>query len=150
MPGSRVRVPPFPPLRKLLIVSRFLHPALRCPGNRIRSFGALSMEFGDVGCTIRTPGLRSEAPLGVTARGNSSDGRAGQHALAFQSGSCPEGLPMPLTHYALLNAQPREKTYKLFDGHGLYLQVAPTGGKWWRIKYRLGGREQCLSLGTFP
>lgn len=57
---------------------------------------------------------------------------------------------MSLTHYALLNAQPREKTYKLFDGHGLYLQVAPTGGKWWRVKYRLGGREQCLSLGTFP
>lgn len=57
---------------------------------------------------------------------------------------------MPLTHYALLNTQPRAKTYKLFDGHGLYLQVAPTGGKWWRVKYRLGGREQCLSLGTFP
>lgn len=30
---------------------------------------------------------------------------------------------MPLTHYALLNAQPCEKTYKLFDGHGLYLRV---------------------------
>ena len=57
---------------------------------------------------------------------------------------------MPLTHYALLNAQPRAKTYKLFDGHGLYLQVAPSGGKWWRVKYRLRGREQCLSLGTFP
>ncbi|MGH7107204.1 MAG: tyrosine-type recombinase/integrase [Acetobacteraceae bacterium] len=57
---------------------------------------------------------------------------------------------MSLTHCTLLNAQPREKTYKLFDGHGLYLQVAPTGGKWWRVKYRLGGREQCLSLGTFP
>lgn len=57
---------------------------------------------------------------------------------------------MPLTHNALLNAQPREKTYKLFDGHGLYLQVAPSGGKWWRVKYRLGGREQCLSVGTFP
>jgi len=57
---------------------------------------------------------------------------------------------MPLTHYALLNAQPHEKVYKLFDGHGLYLQVAPSGGKWWRVKYRLGGREQCLSVGTFP
>jgi integrase len=57
---------------------------------------------------------------------------------------------MALTHYALLNAQPREKTYELFDGHGLYLQVAPSGGKWWRVKYRLRGRDQCLSLGTFP
>ena len=51
---------------------------------------------------------------------------------------------MPLTHYALLNAQPREKTYKLFDGHGLYLQVAPSGGKWWRVKYRHGGRAVAL------
>ena len=57
---------------------------------------------------------------------------------------------MPLTHFALLNAQPRNKPYRLFDGHGLYLQVAPSGGKWWRVKYRLGGREQCLSVGTFP
>ena len=57
---------------------------------------------------------------------------------------------MPLTHCAVLNAQPREKAYKLFDGHGLYLQVSPEGGKWWRVKYRFRGREQCLSLGTFP
>jgi integrase len=57
---------------------------------------------------------------------------------------------MSLTHYALLNAQPREKTYRLFDGHGLYLQVSPSGGKWWRVKYRFAGRENCLSVGTFP
>ena len=57
---------------------------------------------------------------------------------------------MPLTHFALLNAQLRNKPYRPLDGHGLYLQVAPSGGKWWRVKYRLGGREQCLSVGTFP
>jgi hypothetical protein len=57
---------------------------------------------------------------------------------------------MSLTHFALLNAQPREKSYRLFDGHGLYLQVSPSGGKWWRVKYRFRGREYCLSVGAFP
>lgn len=57
---------------------------------------------------------------------------------------------MSLTHYALLNAQPREKSYRLFDGHGLYFQVSPSGSKWWRVKYRFDRREKCLSVGTFP
>jgi len=76
--------------------------------------------------------------------------RAGQHALTFQSGSCPEGSPCRSRTMRGSTLSPREKIYKLFDGHGLYLQIAPTGGKWWRVKYRLRGREQCLSLGTFP
>src|SRR5689334_16706151 len=57
---------------------------------------------------------------------------------------------MPLTHYALLNAQPREKSYRLFDGHGLYVEVTAAGGKYWRLKYRFHGREQRLALGVFP
>lgn len=57
---------------------------------------------------------------------------------------------MSLTHYAALNARPREKHYRLSDGQGLYLQVSPTGRKWWRFKYRFGGRENCLSVGKFP
>lgn len=57
---------------------------------------------------------------------------------------------MPLTHYALLNAQPREKAYRLFDGYGLYVEVSPSGGKYWRLKYRFQGREQRLALGIFP
>ena len=40
--------------------------------------------------------------------------------------------------------------YKLYDSEGLYLQVTPTGGKWWRLKYRFGGKEKLLSLGTYP
>lgn len=58
---------------------------------------------------------------------------------------------MPLTHTLIVNAQPREKMYRLFDGlGGLYLEVTPRGGKWWRIKYRLAGCDQRLSLGVFP
>jgi len=57
---------------------------------------------------------------------------------------------MPLTQSLVVNVQPREKTYRLFDGLGLYLEVTPQGGKLWRIKYYIAGRDQRLSLGTFP
>jgi len=46
--------------------------------------------------------------------------------------------------------KPNEKPYKLFDGRGLYLEVAPSGGKWWRLKYRYGDKEKRVSLGVFP
>jgi len=38
----------------------------------------------------------------------------------------------------------------LFDGSGLYLEVTPRGGKWWRLKYRFGGKEKRISLGVYP
>ncbi|MBB6243082.1 integrase arm-type DNA-binding domain-containing protein [Rhodanobacter sp. MP1X3] len=43
-----------------------------------------------------------------------------------------------------------DKPYKMGDSGGLYLEVAPAGGKWWRLKYRFGGKEKRLSLGTYP
>ncbi len=57
---------------------------------------------------------------------------------------------MPLTDTAIRNAKPSEKARKMFDGGGLYLEVAPSGGKWWRLKYRCGGKEKRLSLGVYP
>lgn len=57
---------------------------------------------------------------------------------------------MPLTDAAIRAAKPGEKARKLFDGDGLYLELAPAGGKWWRLKYRWAGREKRLSLGTYP
>jgi len=57
---------------------------------------------------------------------------------------------MPLTDTAIRNAKPSDKAKKLFDGGGLYLEVAPSGGKWWRLKYRYGGKEKRLSLGVYP
>ena len=57
---------------------------------------------------------------------------------------------MPLTDAAVRAAKPRQKAYKLFDERGLYLLVDPKGGRWWRFKYRVDGREKLLSLGTFP
>ena len=57
---------------------------------------------------------------------------------------------MPLTDTAIRNAKPVQKAKKLFDGGGMYLEVAPSGGKWWRLKYRFGGKEKRLSLGVYP
>src|SRR2546430_7735360 len=47
-------------------------------------------------------------------------------------------------------AKPRERPYKLFDERGLYLLVTPTGGRLWRLKYRVHRREKLISLGTYP
>lgn len=57
---------------------------------------------------------------------------------------------MPLTDTAIRATKPTEKTQKLFDGGGLYLEVVPSGGKWWRLKYRFGGKEKRISLGVYP
>jgi hypothetical protein len=57
---------------------------------------------------------------------------------------------LPLTDTAIRNAKPGKKPVRLFDGGGLYLEVAPTGGKWWRLKYRFAGKEKRLSLGVYP
>lgn len=65
---------------------------------------------------------------------------------------------MPLSDTAIRKAKPgihpvrghTSKPYKLSDSGGLYLEVAPAGGKWWRLKYRIGGKEKRLSLGTYP
>lgn len=56
----------------------------------------------------------------------------------------------PLSESEVQNAKYEDKVYRLFDGGGLYLHVTPSGGKWWRFKYRFGRKEKCLSLGTYP
>jgi hypothetical protein len=48
---------------------------------------------------------------------------------------------MALTNTAIQNAKPAEKPYKLYDTDGLFMQVTPAGGKWWRFKYRFEGKE---------
>jgi integrase len=57
---------------------------------------------------------------------------------------------MALSNTAIINAKAAEKPYKLYDTDGLFLQVTPKGGKWWRLKYRFDGKEKLLSLGTYP
>jgi len=42
------------------------------------------------------------------------------------------------------------KTIRLWDGRGMYLEISPRGGKWWRLKYWFDGRERRMSLGVYP
>ena len=55
-----------------------------------------------------------------------------------------------LTNIACKNAKPKDKTHRIFDGQGLYLEVSPSGGKYWRFKYRYNGKEKRLALGAYP
>ena len=57
---------------------------------------------------------------------------------------------MALTAVAARNAKPHEKPYKLAAGAGLYLEVMPSGARYWRLKFRFGGKEKRLALGVYP
>lgn len=57
---------------------------------------------------------------------------------------------MPLTNVAIRNAKPRDKPYKVGDTLGLFLLVQPSGGKLWRVKYRIDGKEKKLAIGIYP
>lgn len=57
---------------------------------------------------------------------------------------------MSLTDTEAKNAKPLEQPYKLTDGEGMYLLVKPNGGKYWRLKYRVAGKEKVLALGVYP
>lgn len=57
---------------------------------------------------------------------------------------------MPLTDVAVRNAKPGSKTLRIRDERGLYLEISPKGGKWWRFRYMLKGRANMLSLGVYP
>ncbi len=47
-------------------------------------------------------------------------------------------------------AKPRATPYRLADGEGLHLYVAPSGVKSWQYRYRLAGKQQTLTLGKYP
>ena len=55
-----------------------------------------------------------------------------------------------LTEAKIRFAKPRQRPYKIFDERGLFLLVSPTGGRLWRLRYRMGKREKLISLGTYP
>lgn len=54
---------------------------------------------------------------------------------------------MPLKDTNCRNAKPQAKPYRLYDEQGLYLEVQPNGGRYWRLKYRFLGKEKRLALG---
>lgn len=57
---------------------------------------------------------------------------------------------MPLNARQVETAKPKEKDYKLTDERGLFLLVTTNGRKYWRLKYRVSGKEKKLSIGVYP
>ncbi len=57
---------------------------------------------------------------------------------------------MALSDTKIKTIKPTEKPFKLADERGLFILVRPAGGKLWRFKYRIGGKEKLLSFGTYP
>ncbi|MGB9152472.1 MAG: integrase arm-type DNA-binding domain-containing protein [Alphaproteobacteria bacterium] len=57
---------------------------------------------------------------------------------------------MPLNDVKIRNAKPKPKPYKLPDGDGMFLQVMPSGSKYWRLRYRFMNKEKLLALGVYP
>jgi integrase len=57
---------------------------------------------------------------------------------------------MALTDIKIKNAAPKEKPYRLSDSQGLYIEVQPSGSKYWRLKYRFSGKEKRLAIGVYP
>jgi integrase len=63
------------------------------------------------------------------------------------------GMPrqgISLTDTAVRRAKPTALPRNLHDTGGLYLTIAPTGAKWWRLKYRFAGKERRMGLGVYP
>jgi integrase len=57
---------------------------------------------------------------------------------------------MPLTDTRIRNTKPAAKTCKLSDGGGMYLLVARSGARYWRMDYRFAGKRQTLAFGVYP
>lgn len=57
---------------------------------------------------------------------------------------------MALSDVKVRSAKPEAKAYKLTDGDGMVLLVHPNGSKYWRLRYRFGGKEKMLALGKYP
>ncbi|MBW4053990.1 MAG: integrase arm-type DNA-binding domain-containing protein [Proteobacteria bacterium] len=57
---------------------------------------------------------------------------------------------LPLGALEIERAKAGNKPQHLFDGGGLFLLVATSGGKWWRFKYSHSGKSKTISFGTYP
>lgn len=57
---------------------------------------------------------------------------------------------MALTDTTIRNAKAGPKPIKLADGGGMFLLITPAGGKLWRLKFRIDGREKLLAMGSYP
>ena len=97
-------------------------------------------------------GAQGGLHLDEACRGGLGDGLRG-HVVAYYGAHHPSQYSVPpkmkLTD-TKVRSTPRERLYKLFDGHGLYIEIHPNNARYWRLKYRHSGKERRLALGVYP
>jgi integrase len=59
-------------------------------------------------------------------------------------------MPKSLSEAKVRNSKPKSRPYKLSDGEGLFLLILPSGGKYWRMRYKFAGKEKLLAFGVYP
>lgn len=57
---------------------------------------------------------------------------------------------MALIDIKVRSAKPQEKEYTLVDGDGMFLLVHPNGSKYWRFRFRFGGKQHLIAFGVYP
>ncbi len=57
---------------------------------------------------------------------------------------------MALTDIKVRSAKPQEKEYTLVDGDGMFLLIHPNGSKYWRFRFRFGGKQHLIAFGVYP
>lgn len=62
----------------------------------------------------------------------------------------PTGGAMPLSDIEIKKMQPKDKLYRVKDSDKLYIEVKPNGKKTWRLRLKIGGKENMISLGSYP
>jgi len=57
---------------------------------------------------------------------------------------------MQLTDKSIKAAKTTDKQYKLPDGDGMYLLIHQNGSKYWRLRYKIAGKDNAVALGQYP
>jgi len=138
---TRVRFPPPPPDHKSSALVGWAFSLFKFRKNKYLYRFSRSFWFVKVHQSCLTS-TKKEGNLRVDFREKMT--------LFFQLPNLEAGMNEKLTFAQIKAAKPKDKIYKLSDGNGLFLQVNPNGGKWWRWRYRFAGKEKMLSLGVFP
>lgn len=57
---------------------------------------------------------------------------------------------MALTDTKVRAAKPEANDYSLVDGDGMSLLIKPNGSKYWRFRFRFGGKQHLMAFGVYP
>ncbi|CNI08915.1 TPA: tyrosine-type recombinase/integrase [Yersinia enterocolitica] len=57
---------------------------------------------------------------------------------------------MALTDTKVRAAKPEINDYSLIDGDGMSLLIKPNGSKYWRFRFRFGGKQHLMAFGVYP